>query len=78
MDNEIFRALQVFSQRGHDANVKHGTQSSSREAISIFKLFSAKCKSGIGLITLKYPLKTILKCQTNFRFFQEFVYEPNI
>ncbi|CAG9863939.1 unnamed protein product [Phyllotreta striolata] len=53
IDNGTFKALQIFSKRGHEAGFKRGAQSSEREGLSIFKLFSMNCKSKLGLTTLK-------------------------
>ncbi|XP_056636028.1 mutS protein homolog 5-like [Diorhabda sublineata] len=53
IDNSTFKALQIFSKRGHEAGFKRGLNSSDREGLSVFKLFSLNCKSKIGLMTLK-------------------------
>ncbi|KAG5894164.1 hypothetical protein JTB14_001860 [Gonioctena quinquepunctata] len=53
IDNPTFAALQIFLKRGHDASFKRGLPSSSREGLSIYKLFSVNCKSRGGLMSLK-------------------------
>ncbi|CAH1118956.1 unnamed protein product [Phaedon cochleariae] len=53
IDNPTFEALQIFSKRGHDASFKRGLPSSTREGLSIYKLFSHNCKSKNGLISLR-------------------------
>ena len=54
MDWTTLNALQVFQQCSHDANFKRGIQSSNREGLSIFRLFSSSCKSKVGQTCLRY------------------------
>ncbi|XP_018568658.1 mutS protein homolog 5-like isoform X2 [Anoplophora glabripennis] len=61
VDAASFNALHIFAQRGHDASFKRGLQSSSREGLSVFRLFSANCQSKIGQVTLKSILLSPIK-----------------
>ncbi|RZC42494.1 mutS protein 5-like [Asbolus verrucosus] len=53
MDWTTLNALQVFQQCSHDASFKRGLQSSNREGLSVFRLFSSSCKSRLGHACLK-------------------------
>ncbi|KAF7272026.1 hypothetical protein GWI33_015165 [Rhynchophorus ferrugineus] len=48
MDKSTFKSLQIFSQKCHEATFKRGEESSSREGLSIYKLFLSSCKSKLG------------------------------
>ncbi|KAJ8964564.1 hypothetical protein NQ314_004868 [Rhamnusium bicolor] len=80
VDTASFNALHIFSQRGHDASFKRGLQSSSREGLSVYKLFSANCKSRIGQITLRNillnPIKNIEELNKRLDFIN-FVLQPS-
>ncbi|CAH2011861.1 unnamed protein product [Acanthoscelides obtectus] len=79
IDNSTFQGLNIFSQLNHDAGFKRGLHNASREGLSIYKIFSAHCKSKIGLTTLRSILVNpvndmdILKARLEFI---SFVLEP--
>ncbi|KAJ8918621.1 hypothetical protein NQ315_013127 [Exocentrus adspersus] len=79
VDSASFNALHVFAQKGHDASFKRGLQSSCREGLSVFRLFSANCKSKIGQVTLKNillnPIKNIDELNKRLDFIH-FVLQP--
>lgn len=60
MDGNTYKALQIFSLRSHESTFKKGVSSSSREGLSIYKLFSMHCKSRLGQKALRniifYPV----------------------
>ncbi|KAH1009656.1 hypothetical protein HUJ04_001983 [Dendroctonus ponderosae] len=53
LDNHTFKALQIFSQKSHDAGFKRGQDSSSREGLSVYRLFMSSCKSRMGQTELR-------------------------
>ncbi|EFA10321.2 mutS protein homolog 5 isoform X2 [Tribolium castaneum] len=53
IDWTTLKALQIFQQCSHDASFKRGLQSSNREGLSVYRLFSSSCKSKLGQICLK-------------------------
>ncbi|XP_068897033.1 mutS protein homolog 5-like isoform X2 [Tenebrio molitor] len=53
IDGTTLNALQIFQQCSHDASFKRGLQSSNREGLSVFRLFSSSCKSKLGQTSLK-------------------------
>ncbi|XP_030754739.1 mutS protein homolog 5-like [Sitophilus oryzae] len=61
IDNASFKTLKIFCQKSHDAAFKRGEESSSREGLSIYKLFLSSCKSTLG----KAHLRNILLCPIN-------------
>lgn len=56
MDRNTYKALQIFNLRSHDATFKKGLTGSTREGLSIYKLFSAHCKSRLGQKHLRHLL----------------------
>lgn len=56
MDQNTYKALQIFNSRSHDATFKKGLMSSYREGLSVYKLFSMHCNSRMGQKTLKHLL----------------------
>ncbi|KAJ3643741.1 hypothetical protein Zmor_026433 [Zophobas morio] len=80
MDWTTLNALQVFQQCSHDANFKRGIQSSNREGLSIFRLFSSSCKSKVGQTCLRNmllrPVNDIHELSKRLEFIT-FVLHPN-
>nr|XP_034831899.1 mutS protein homolog 5-like isoform X2 [Maniola hyperantus] len=62
MDEDTYRGLQVFSSLSHPSGFKKGVQSSNKEGLSLFQLFS-KCSSQVGhrrmRILLRHPTKDL-------------------
>lgn len=54
IDNQSFKALQIFSPKSHEAGFKRGQEISNREGLSVYKLFMYGCKSKMGQIYLRY------------------------
>ncbi|KAL1490889.1 hypothetical protein ABEB36_011567 [Hypothenemus hampei] len=80
LDNQLFRNLQIFAQKYHDSSFKHGQESSLREALSIYKLFSCGCKSKMGQSLLREILQSPLRdrCELEKRLdFISFAQHPN-
>nr|CAH7759268.1 unnamed protein product [Callosobruchus chinensis] len=79
IDNSTFQGLNIFSQLNHDAGFKRGLNNASREGLSIYKIFSANCKSRIGLVTLRNllvnPVNDVNTLEARLEFIS-FVLEP--
>ncbi|XP_018326196.1 mutS protein homolog 5 [Agrilus planipennis] len=79
IDRNTFNALQIFKVKTHDARFKHGGESSNKEGIGLFKLFSQHCKSKIGHLHMRYlmmnPSKNLSELCNRLDFI-EFAMEP--
>ncbi|XP_017784719.1 PREDICTED: mutS protein homolog 5-like [Nicrophorus vespilloides] len=58
IDEMTFNALQVFRTLNHDASFKRGSNSTSREGASLFKLLSQHCRSSLGYVKLRNLMAT--------------------
>lgn len=53
MDNESYKALQIFNKLSHPSNFKKGTANSTKEGLSLFSILN-RCQSKLGMQYLRY------------------------